>query len=385
MIKIHHISLKTPPLDINKAIDCFPSIRSLISSYPYDHHLGSNNVRNIGFLKSNSLRVLELNVQLIEKTIFTPKKMKYLRYMELSIREITIMPEEISTLYLLQTLRLSKCWNLEKLPEGMRYMSNLRHLYVSKHCYNLRSMPKGLGQLKCLQILTTYIVGTDAGNDIRELNTLNNLHGQLHLYNLRKIKHVVDAREANLIAKQNLDDLSLCWGMPIDCQGFDHNIPESNDPEVIHCDPFEVFDALKPHNGLKVLKVTLYRGYQLPTWMTEYHMLENLIELYIIKCRECTEIPPVEMLPLLRILKLKHLDNLRHLYSNGADFDEDTRIVFPSLQKMVLYEMPNLSSWCEGEEGNKPSLIFPVLKRLKITNCPKLTTMPITPSLIFFR
>ncbi|XP_078158867.1 disease resistance protein RGA2-like [Carex rostrata] len=381
MINVHHISVRTLPIDINKVIDCFPSIRSLISSR---HYYGSNYVKKTGFRRSNSLRILELHVERNWKTILTPEKMKHLRYLEFSNKKITSLPEAISTLYLLQTLRLFACYKLEKLPEGMQYMSSLRHLYIET-CYNLRSMPEGLGQLKCLQILTTYIIGTDAGNSIRELNNLNNLHGQLHLYNIRKIKNIVDVTEANLIAKQNLDDLALCWGMPKYHQRVDSNLPNSNAPEVMHCDHFEVLDALKPCNKLKVLKIEEYRGDKLPIWMTEYQMLENLIELYIIECRECTEIPPVEKLPFLQILKLKDLDNLRHLCksaSTSVEGDEDYQVTFPSLKIMELIGMPELCSWCEGEVGNESSLNFPELKTLEVISCPKLAAMPNVPSLM---
>ncbi|XP_078154650.1 disease resistance protein RGA2-like [Carex rostrata] len=381
MINVHHISIRTLPMDINKVIDYFPSIRSLISSKRY---FGSNYVKENGFLKSNSLRILELHVRPIWKTIITPEKMKHLRYLEFSNYEITSLPEAISTLYLLQTLRFIRCFNLKNLPEGMRYMSNLRHLYI-EHCYNLRSMPEGLGQLNCLQILTTYIIGTDAGNSIRELNNLNNLHGQLHLYNIGKIKHIVDVTEANLIAKQNLDDLALCWGMPMDHRRVDFNLPKSNALEVMHCDHLEVLGALKPCNKLKVLKIEEYRGDKLPVWMREYQMLENLIEMYIIECRECSEIPPVEKLPFLRILKLKHLDKLRYLCnreSTSAEGCEDARVAFPSLKYMKLSEIPELCSWCEGEVGNKSSLAFFKLETLKVHNCPQLTAIPIVPSLM---
>jgi Leucine-rich repeat (LRR) protein len=317
--------------------------------------------------------------------MITPEKMRHLRYLEFSYYDIKALPETISTLYLLHTLKLSHCMKLEKLPEGMRYMSSLQHLYIER-CYNLRCMPESLGELNSLQILTTYIVGIDDHNSIRELNKLNNLHGQLHLYNLRNIKHVADAMEANLMAKQNLDELALCWAEPNYYRGFTcYDVPASSFQEVMHCDPFEILNALKPSNKLKVLEVTLYRGDRFPVWMTEYQMLENLIELYIIECRECTEVPPVEMLPFLRILKLKHLDNLRHLCNNAstrAQGSEHAPVSFPSLKSMVLYEMPNLCSWYEGEDGNKSSLIFPELETLEVINCPMLTAMPIVPSLV---
>jgi NB-ARC domain/Rx N-terminal domain len=379
-INVRHISMKHIPLDINKIMDCFPSIRSLISTTDYRD---CSYVEIIGFLKPNSLHILSLCIWPIEKTIVTPKKMKHLRYLEISNRHhITSLPEEISTLYLLQTLRLSKCWKLEKLPEGMRYMSTLRHLYIDS-CDNLRSMPSGFGQLSCLQTLTNYFVGSEANNGIGELENLN-LHGQLHIYNLREVRDVADASNANLIAKQNLDDLALCWGVPNDYGSSSFNKTKSNSLEVMLCDPFEVLDALKPCNKLKVLQITLYGGDKFPIWMMEYQMLENLVELCIIECRYCINIPPVEKLPFLRIFRLKHWDKLRHLCnsaSTNAEGGVDAQIAFPSLKELYLIEMPNLHSWHEGEVGYETSLVFSQLKLLNITNCPKLTAMPIAPLL----
>ncbi|KAJ4783125.1 NBS-LRR-like resistance protein [Rhynchospora pubera] len=379
IITIRHISTKRIPLDINKTMNNFPSIRSLISISTN----GSGYACNIGFQKSISLRILEFKVynRLLEKTMITPEKMKYLRYLELQCSE-TLLPEAICTLYLLQTLRLTRCRQLIKLPEGMRFMSILRHLYI-EDCSNLISMPPGHGLLNCLQILTTYIIGIGPGNSIAELKNLN-LHGTLHLYNIRKVRDVNNAREANLIAKLNLDNLALCWGILDANQSAEFKVAKSNDLEVMYCDPHEVLDALKPCNNLKVLQVAQYMGDEFPVWMMEYSMLENLIELYIIDCRKCTKMLPVDKLPFLQILNLQFLNNLRHLCHSGCTIGQsakDISIAFPSLESMVLYEMPNLSSWYEGEFENETSLVFPVLKRLEIINCHKLTAMPIVPFL----
>ncbi|KAJ4750064.1 Disease resistance protein RGA2 [Rhynchospora pubera] len=152
----------------------------------------------------------------------------------------------------------------------------------------------------------------------------------------------------------------------------------------MHYDPHEILDALKPYSNLKVLQVAQYPGNKFPVWMTEYETLANLIELYIIDCRKCTKIPPVNKLPSLQILYLKFFDNLSHLCNSGStrgDIDGDSQKFFTSLNKLVLFEMPNLSSWCEVEVRNETSLVFPKLKKLEIINCPKLTAMPDVPKL----
>ncbi|KAJ4775780.1 NBS-LRR-like resistance protein [Rhynchospora pubera] len=374
---VRHISYKKFPSDINNISNSFPTIRSLISTAGYQY------ASNVGFLKANALQILELHAITIGRTMVTPEKMKYLRYLEIS-GNFASFPESITTLYLLQTLRLGTCGSLVKLPNGMKYMSSLRHIYIEDEDddFRLRSMPPCLGQLNCLQVLTMYIVGTSVGNCIAELRNLN-LHGTLHLYNIREVRDAVNAMEANLIAKQNLDDLALCWGMPAYYKSS-NEVPEFNDQEVVHCDPREVLDALKPCNNIKVLEVTQYPGNEFPVWITEYSVLKNLIELYIIGCKKCTKIPPLDKLPYLRILHLQFFDKLRHLCSSDStsgERDEEVQVAFPALKKLVLFEMPILSSWCEGEVGNETLLDFPVLKSLDIINCPKLTAMPSAPLL----
>ncbi|KAJ4807891.1 NBS-LRR-like resistance protein [Rhynchospora pubera] len=373
---IRHTFTENIPLDINDTMAYFPSIRSLISVPRY----GYGSVHDIGFFKSNYLRILDLDVNSIVGTRITPEKMKYLRYLEISGANTASFPEAISTLYLLQTLRLPECWNLAKLPEGMKYMSSLRHLHI-ENCYNLKGMPPGLGFLNYLEILTTYIIGPGPGNSIAELKNLN-LHGKLHLYNLRKVRYVVDAWEAKLLEKHDLDELALCWGMPDLYRSANFVVEEYNDQEVMHRDPHEVLVALEPCNNLKVLQVTQYMGDEFPFWVREYAKLENLIELYIIDCRKCTKLPPVEKLPFIQILDLKFLYNVRHLCNSdfkSEESDKDARVAFQSLKSLLLSGMSNLCSWCEGEVGNETSLIFPELRRLNIINCPMLTALPIVP------
>ncbi|KAJ4807893.1 NBS-LRR-like resistance protein [Rhynchospora pubera] len=380
-LTVRHISYKKFPSDINNIINHFPTVQSLISTSRCSHQYA----HNIGFLKSSPLRILELNATPIGRTMLTPEKMKYLRYLEICAK-FASLPESITILYLLQTLRLDTCRRLVMLPNGMKYMSSLRHIYITDkddYCSKLRSLPPSLGQLNYLQVLTMYIIGTSVGNCIGELKNLN-LHGKLHIYNIKEVKDALNAMEANLMAKFNLHDLALCWGMPDNYRSTDFKAAESNDLEVMHCNPHDVLDALKPFNNLKVLHVTQYPGNEFPVWMTEYSMLQNLIELYLIDCKKCTKIPPVDKLPLLTILCLKFFDNLRNLSNSGSTSrgtGENAQSPFPTLKKIELFEIPNLSSWCEGEVGNETSLVFPMLKSLHIINCPKLTAMPSAPLL----
>ncbi|XP_078169219.1 disease resistance protein RGA2-like [Carex rostrata] len=355
------------PMEMKVVIECFPTTHSLILST-------EGEVEDVGYVKSNFLRILDMRYDSI-KNMTTLKTMKHLRYLELSVSNLTTISETISTLYLLQTLRLYDCGSLSRLPEGMRYMKSLRHFYIDC-CFKLKCMPPSLGELQYLQTLTYYVVGTGVQNRIGELKTLN-LGGQLCIYNLREIQDARDAREANMVSKQNLEHLKLCWGLP------GRSRPTFWGSEAVILD-LEVLDALKPCNKLKTLQIDAYRGCNFPVWMTEYQMLENLVTLCIIECKWCTSVPPLYMLPLLQTLYIAFMDNLRHLCCGAfmsAKGGEDAPITFPSLKSLILMCMSNLDCWCEGDVSKKTSLIFPVLTELRIISCPKLTAVPIAPLL----
>ncbi|XP_078168178.1 disease resistance protein RGA2-like [Carex rostrata] len=370
---VRHISWECVSIHIYKAFECFPVARSLIINK--GDVIGTKEKNKVP--KSNSLRVLDLPIYHKELVmeIVPFGKLKHLRYLNLSCRIMRTLPDAITTLYLLQTFRLHNCFHLSELPKGMRYMMSLRHLYI-EGCSQLQSMPPSLGELKFLQTLSCYIVGIGEGNKIGELNTLN-LGGQLEVYNLREISDVRDAKEANMASKQNLDRLILCWGM----RNSSVQDVESNGSKTIVVDPFDVLDALKPCSKLKALEINGYIGDNFPIWRTG---LENLVELYIIKCRRCTNLPPLHRLPLLQVLHIKYLDNLRQLCCGvfmSAEGGEVSAITFPSLKSLELHEMANLNCWYEGDIGDKSRLIFPVLNYLDIRDCPKLSAIPVTPLL----
>ncbi|RYR40627.1 hypothetical protein Ahy_A09g046378 [Arachis hypogaea] len=89
----------------------------------------------------------------------------HLRYLNLSHTPIS---ESICKLYNLQTLKLRNCTKLEMLSNCMHDLVNLRHLDI-RGASCLKEMPKRMSNY--------YIVGTQEENGIRELGTLDNLHG----------------------------------------------------------------------------------------------------------------------------------------------------------------------------------------------------------------
>ncbi|XP_073104777.1 putative disease resistance protein RGA4 isoform X2 [Elaeis guineensis] len=357
------------------------------------HKIPLNNYPNIRTLvcqatvtadssKPRSLRALGLHGYNIRRLPISIRFLKHLRYLDLSRTRIEALPDATSTLFNLQTLKLSNCWKLRKLPEDMRNMSSLRHLYIDS-CHRLKHLPAGIGQLSSLRTLTKYIVGNDDGRRIGELNSLD-LGGFLELYDLGNVRDAADAKYANLSSKHNLRSLILCWDMITwdvpHCYGKNglYNckdvLPAKNAEEVL--------EALRPSVGLKLLAIWRYGGDRFPKWMMDF-MLRQLVEIHLGVCTGCEHLPPLWQLPLLKFLYLFKMDSLKHICNSTIYGNASNGAVqaFPKLQRLVLHTMQSLKEWSKDEKTAQVMLVLPHLAELKIINCPNLVTIPELPSL----
>uniref|UniRef100_A0ACD6ALP5 Uncharacterized protein n=1 Tax=Avena sativa TaxID=4498 RepID=A0ACD6ALP5_AVESA len=316
-------------------------------------------IANSKFMSVRALNILPIKTNMTH--------LKHLRYLDCSYSHIDALPEATAMLYSLQTLKLIGCQYLKKLPEGMRFMSSLRHVFLVG-CHRLSCMPEGIGQLNCLQTLTNYVIDSAAGRGIDQLKNLN-LGGALSLFELRKVD---SAENANMSAKHNLKRLSLDWY---------HGPSRTQAGDVVH-NAEGMLEALRPPKRLEVLLVSNYSGAKLSSWMHNSTMLEHLRELSLRCCNNCNDLPPLWQLPSLGYLSLDGMDSLTSICIDNCTSNGVSPPLFPKLGTMIVSRMPMLERWHQEVAGQLAVVSFPQLKKLNISACPMLASMPKTVPLL---
>ncbi|XP_077218330.1 putative disease resistance protein RGA4 [Tasmannia lanceolata] len=328
------------------------------------------------FISFRCLHVLDLSWTDIKKLPNSVGKLKHLRYLDLSQTDIETFPETISDLYNLQTLKLLNCRSLQELPKDMRKMISLRHVEIKflKPIYSkpqtgqlihletmrLTKMPVGIGRLLCLRTLGKFIVSKENGCGIEELHDLN-LQGNLEIERLENVRNAMDAKKANLKGK---------WGLRLLCLSWSNNVDANN---MIDNDE-SVLEGLQPHTNLKVLGIFYYTGFKFPSWLMDCSLLPNLVEIKLVSCKNCEHLPPFGQLRFLKILIIEDMDGVKYM-SNESDEKDSVKSLFPSLEILKIYNMPNLEAWSR-KVGAREILLFPCLRSLWIYECPKLTSLP---------
>ncbi|XP_027150148.1 putative disease resistance protein RGA4 [Coffea eugenioides] len=259
-------------------------------------------------------------------------------------------------------------------PKKMSNLISMRHLHYDDDDTGREiQMPSGIGRLTCLQTLKFFNIGRqEEGRGIQELGTLEDLKGFLEIRNLELVNGKDDAELANLSRKPNLYRLVFEWG--------------NRDRESNKCDE-NVLEGLQPHPNLKELQILKFMGDQFPQWFMNL-TLTSLVELRVEDCTRCRELPALGQLSSLQHLYLTGLENIRSIglsfYSTSAEEGGGSggsstisrQTFFPALKILSLESMQNLEEWKDAHEMMD---VFPVLEKLYISDCPKLTTIP-TPS-----
>ncbi|KAL0462036.1 UNVERIFIED_CONTAM: putative disease resistance RPP13-like protein 1 [Sesamum latifolium] len=240
-------------------------------------------------------------------------------------------------------------------------------------------MPLEIGKLACLRTLEFFNVGHENGRRIEELGYLKNLKGEVAICKLEHVNGKEEAARACLTEKPNIHKLKLEWSSSRKGYNF-------NDEQVL--------EGLEPHPNIKSLKIQRFCGDNLPSWImnrsiSEVIRLDKLIELQLIDCARCLEIPTLGHLPLLKFLELSGLRNVKSIgpwfyYPHNYGVNDQSRrrtnnqLAFPTLERFTLDFMTNLEEWIEMSTNDSNQVVnaFPRLEYLRIYYCSNISRFP---------
>nr|TKS04708.1 hypothetical protein D5086_0000140340 [Populus alba] len=234
------------------------------------------------------------------------KKLKHLKYLDLSNNNMEALPNSITNLVNLQVLKLNGCSKLKELPRSIDKLINLRHLDVG--C--------SLDHDLCdnLDLKSEMIGGLD------ELSMLNELRGRLEIRVMRSTC-ISEFEGAKLKDKQYLQSLTVGLGPELD-----------SDSDM---------QSLQPNSSLQELRVKVYGGMRFPSWVSN---LSNLVSIGLEYCVRIKHIPPLDGIPSLEKLSVWRLDDLEYIDSEGVG-GKGASTFFPSLKRLDIIFCPRLKGW----------------------------------------
>ena len=350
------------PEEVNPAIKAImgKSIRTFLN--PCEYPIEASTIKSVipSFM---CLRVLCLNGLNMEKVPKCLGKLSHLRYLDLSSNGFKILPNSITTLKNLQTLKLQYCRSLKIFPKNTRELINLRHLENDK-CDDLSHMPHGMGKLTSLQTLPLFVVGNDTSRWLRnhkvgslsELESLNQLRGELYIKDLQNVRDVeLVSRRKILGKKEFLESLRLEWR-------------ESDTNRVGEGDKW-VMEGLQPNPQLKELFIKGYGAKDFPSWMMKDHELASLelpssSSLSKLEIRNCSNLGSLELPSSFSPLELRI-----HDCTNLASLE------LPSSSSLSRLEIHNCSNLASLELPSSSSLSI-----LEILNCNNLASLELPSS-----
>ncbi|KAL3027235.1 hypothetical protein AAZX31_03G039400 [Glycine max] len=369
-IKTRHLSVTkfSDPISDIEVFDKLQFLRTLLAIDFKDSSFNKEKAPGIVASKLKCLRVLSFcdfaSLDVLPDSI---GKLIHLRYLNLSHTSIRTLPESLCNLYNLQTLVLSNCQMLTRLPTDMQNLVNLCHLHINGT--HIEEMPRGMGMLSHLQHLDFFIVGKHKENGIKELGTLSNLHGSLSIRNLENVTRSNEALEARMLDKKRINDLSLQWSNGTDFQT-----------------ELDVLCKLKPHQGLESLTIWGYNGTIFPDWVGNFSY-HNMTYLRLRDCNNCCVLPSLGQLPSLKKLYISRLKSVKTVDAGFYKNEDCPSSVTPfsSLETLSIADMCCWELWSIPESD-----AFPLLKSLTIWNCPKLrgdlpNHLPALETLTIFR
>ncbi|KAL2322261.1 hypothetical protein Fmac_026640 [Flemingia macrophylla] len=354
-----HIAFLKERFDVSKKFEGLYDLKCVRTFLAQSSYIGysflTKKVSHDWLPKLRCLRALSLsrykNVTELPDSI---SNLVLLRYLDLSFTSIKTLPDATFTLYNLQTLKLANCYFLTQLPKQIGNLVNLRHLDTRDT--NLSEMPSQICKLQDLRTLTSCIVGREDGLRIKELREFPYLQGSLSILKLQNVVDPMDAFQAELKKKNQIEELTLEWG---------------NDPQDSQIEK-DVLENLQPSTNLKKLNIRYYSGTSFPKWLGD-SSYSNIIFLQISDCNYCLSLPPCGKLPSLKELVIERMNMVKIVGDEFYCNNEKSPLFqpFPMLESLKFKEMSEWEQW-QPFEGESSIFPFSCLKRLSLSKCRRL-------------
>nr|XP_011470636.1 PREDICTED: putative disease resistance protein At3g14460 [Fragaria vesca subsp. vesca] len=302
------------------------------------------------------------------------------------------------------------CGSLVKVPQGLHHLTSLKELRISL-CSSLVSFPD-VGLSPCLQVIVIEdcesllhfakyrippslkrIEITNCGNLKSLIEKEEELEiggcGQLKLISERFLDDSCQLEEIHIWECPNLkslpeglSDLTNLWSLIVwDCQSL-VSLPRMNVwPRVIrieNCDKLEVAQLARDMmhtSNLEKLSIDYFEGL---TTTTSFPTNLTSLAIYKIKnCKALMESQGLQRLASLRELRLRGEDDGGLVsFPPAAENSKETEILLPrSLVDLSIRGFPNLKKLSKGFQFHTS------LESLFISDCPKLTTLPVEEGL----
>ncbi|CAO2831533.1 unnamed protein product [Amaranthus hypochondriacus] len=357
--KFWHLSLVSDYIDqkVFEGLKDFRELRTLLFIIKYGSSL--KQVPSDLFIALQSLQALDLSRSHIIELPSSVGNLVFLRYLDLSFTLIDSLPESIDCIRELQTLKLEGCKHIYKLPKGMKELIKLRYLELDV-LGQLTYMPKEIGRLTELRTLSAFIVKSEEGCSIRELKNINNLRGHFCISGLENASSE-EIEQANIKDKIHITRLQLRWN-------DSHCVQECGDYSSI-------VDHLMPNYHLEELQILHYPAQKLPKWIG-FSEFVKIVSIVFINCAIEELNITLGMLPNLKHVQIIQMNRLVVINQGIHNSSEGSRGIFPELETLSIEGMSSLECWRDTKDGD-----FPLLSKLIIEQCPKLTYLPFLPYL----
>ncbi|CAM0948539.1 unnamed protein product [Alopecurus aequalis] len=332
-----HLNLSGCKLYISEALGGFTKLQYLnLSANNNIHWDRGRRTEVIGNLIK--LRYLNLSSSdIVQSLVGSISTLSNLEHLDLSANYgLSSIPESMCNLRKLQTLDLSGCHKLRNLPNSMANMVSLKILNVDSRVRFDESVHSTLN-FASLPYFVVHASMDRCNSNIISLQPTNPF--KLTIDRLENVKSAEEARSIKLKEKENIEWLTFQWTLA--AERF--------------VDDKEVLEKLVPPRSVTNLSITGYRSVGIPNWlMGTSQYVPNLVEMHLCDFPNCSNLPPLDQLPNLRVLS--------------------------------LFRMKGLEEWnmrCSGGEEGENELLFPKLK-LTIKHCAKLRIKPCLPARVAF-